>query len=141
MSDPVNRLRETLRQHGQSLTAARLTVFRTLQDKEPQTMKQIVNNCQSIDRTSVYRTIRLFERLGIIRKLQIGWKYTIELSDSFNDHHHHLSCLRCGKIIPFEEGAELDHYLQKIARSQQFDMCEHQLEIQGYCKDCQPKYA
>lgn len=141
MSKALDQLQATWRDRGFSLTEARKTVFGALQDQEPQTMKQIVAGCPSIDRTSVYRTVSLFTRLGIVQKLQMGWKYKIELSGEFRDHHHHLTCQRCGKIISFEEDPKLETLLQEIAKQHDFEMRDHVLEIQGLCSNCRPQYA
>jgi Fur family ferric uptake transcriptional regulator len=141
MPEPLKELQKTLKTNGYSLTEARAVVFEALQGEEPQTMQQVVSACPSINQTSVYRAISLFEKLGIIQKLQIGWKYKIELTDAFHDHHHHLTCQRCGKIITFEEGDKLEALLQDIARHSNFEMREHQLEIQGLCALCKPQYA
>src|ERR1700759_5537066 len=104
MNEPHARLQTTLKDHHQSLTAARVHVFEALQGHEPQTMHPIVEACRGgPDRASVYRAIALFERLGIVQRLQMGWKYKLELSDAFTHHHHHLTCLRCGRIIPLPE--------------------------------------
>jgi Fur family ferric uptake transcriptional regulator len=141
MTEPLKELQKTLKTNGYSLTEARTVVFEALQGEEPQTMQQLVNVCPGINQTSVYRAVSLFEKLGITQKLQIGWKYKIELTDAFHDHHHHLTCQRCGKIIPFEEGESLEALLQDIAQRNQFVMREHQLEIQGLCRSCRPRYA
>lgn len=92
--------------------------------------------CGQVDRSSVYRTIALFEKLGIVQRLQIGWKYKLELSDSFHHHHHHLTCRQCGKTFPLTENVQLENMLHKLAMSQDFIMQEHQLEIQGVCQAC-----
>jgi len=34
---------------------------------------------------------------------QIGWKYKLELSNAFQHHHHHLTCLQCGGVTPLPE--------------------------------------
>src|ERR1700733_372533 len=107
MIEPLEQLKITLKAHHQSLTKSRLLIFTALEDKEPQTMHEIVAACQGqVDRASVYRTIALFERLGIVLRLQIGWKYKLELSDDFHHHHHHLTCRQCGKTIPLPEDDE-----------------------------------
>lgn len=36
-----------------------------------------------LDRASLYRIITVFERIGIVRRINIGWKYKIELSVGF----------------------------------------------------------
>jgi len=136
MTEPVDQLKSTLKHHGQSLTRPRQIVFDALQGKEPQTMAAIVKACPQIDRASVYRTINLFEQLGIVQRLQIGWKYKLELSDAFHAHHHHLTCVKCGGIIPFEEDLSFEKSLIALAQVNNFDMSGHQLEIQGVCQNC-----
>ena len=130
-------LAQHLKQHSQSLTQARRAVFAALQNKEPQTMQQLVTACGSIDRASVYRTVALFEKLGIVQRLQIGWKYKLELAGRFSRHHHHLSCLECGQVISFDESPTLERELRWAAASRHFKIRSHQLEIQGICQNCQ----
>lgn len=140
MIEPMKEFETKLKAAGYSVTASRRIVFTALQDKEPQTMREILLACDgAVDRASVYRTIALFEELGIAKRLQIGWKYKLELSDAFHHHHHHLTCLKCGEIQPLQEDALLEERLRALADSHQFAMSEHQLELQGVCRKCQIK--
>lgn len=137
MSEPLDRLRNALKQHGYSATKTRERVFQALQNQEPQTMHAVIADCQpTVDRASVYRTIALFERLGIVQRLQIGWKYKLELSGGFHHHHHHLSCLRCGKVVALREDDQLEARFVQLAQAQHFHIQDHQLEIRGLCQKC-----
>ncbi len=137
MADLPEQLKTTLKQHGQSLTRVRRTIFDVLVDKEPQTMREVVAACAGrVDRASVYRTVALFERLGIVQRLQIGWKYKLELSDAFHRHHHHLTCSNCGRTFPLPEDEQLEKRLRSLAGGPNFIMQGHQLEIQGLCQSC-----
>lgn len=137
MIEPLEQFKTTLKRQHQSLTKSRQIIFAALQDKEPQTIAEIVAACQDqVDRASVYRTIALFESFGIVQRLQIGWKYKLELSDSFHHHHHHLTCHQCGQTIPLPEDSDLEKRLTILAKNQNFKMQGHQLEIQGLCQNC-----
>jgi Fur family ferric uptake transcriptional regulator len=137
MADSITQLGITLKKQGFSLTKPRQVVFEVLQHHEPQTMPELVAACGGkINRASIYRTIALFERLGIAQRLQMGWKYKLELTDLFAHHHHHLTCNRCSKIIPLNEDAVLEARLRTLARAQDFAPTDHQLEIRGLCADC-----
>lgn len=139
MIDPHEQLKKVLKEHDQSMTAARHAVFDALLDHPPQTMGEVVVACLGrADRASVYRAITLFERLGIVQRLQIGWKYRLELSDAFHRHHHHLTCSLCDVVIPLEEDSRLEQQLRDSAARHNFLMQGHQLEIQGLCQKCQP---
>jgi Fur family ferric uptake transcriptional regulator len=125
-----------LRDNGLSVTRQRLFIFELLEGKEPLTMHELYDLAKGqLDRASLYRIIATFEELGVVQRINIGWKYKIELSDRFAEHHHHLTCLRCGKIIPINE-YELESFITNLSQSQKFKPVEHQVEIQGYCSDC-----
>lgn len=100
-------------------------------------MHEIIAACATnADRASVYRTISLFEQLGIVHRLQIGWKYKLELTDKYSHHHHHLTCSSCGLVIPLSEDHTLEHQLAHMARQHGFVPESHQLEIRGRCQQC-----
>lgn len=137
MSSPESSLAEVLKANGLHVTNARKQVFLALHHKEPQSMNSLYQCLKDkIDRTSIYRTIALFEKLHIINKIYIGWKYKIELSDAFSDHHHHISCLGCGTIIAVKEDHRIEHLIAELAKKHNIYRPTHQLEIQGYCKRC-----
>lgn len=137
MADYSTGLEAILRSHGKSITSQRQAIFKLLAGQESLSMNELVALAgDRIDRASVYRTIALFEEVGIVRRINIGWKYKIELSDNFAEHHHHLTCLRCRKITPINEHA-LESFIVTLAQSQGFAATDHQVEIQGLCHDCQ----
>lgn len=140
MEQMVETLVDTLKSNGHSLTKTRKVVFLALLDKEPQTIAQLANAVSSkVDRASVYRIITLFESLGIVERLQIGWKYKIELSDIFASHHHHITCVQCGKVQNFEESRTLEFELKQLAEEAGFMETGHQVELRGICETCRMK--
>lgn len=137
MSSPKEAFTKLLKENGQSVTSARLAVFEALLGSEPISMHELVRRAGQIDRASVYRAVGLFERLGVVQRLNIGWKYKIELTDHFAEHHHHLTCTSCGKTIPMNEH-ELETLIAKLAADHNFKPTAHQIEIQGLCENCKP---
>lgn len=131
-------LQHYLREHGYSMTRPRYVVFEVLENKEAMTMAELVENCQGrLDRATVYRTVTLFEELDIIVRVQIGWKYRLELSDRFSHHHHHLTCNTCGRVLSLTEDVELESRLHALAQLYHFKPSDHQIEIRGLCRNCQ----
>lgn len=130
---------EYLRESDYSVTRARRLVFAALENQEPQSIAELLKNLTSIDRASVYRTVTLFEKLDIVRRIQIGWKYKLELTEQFNFHHHHLICKNCGTIIPLRENPTIEASILALATEYGFKPIDHQLEIQGYCSTCLQK--
>ena len=101
-------------------------------------MQNLVSRVPKADRASVYRAVELFERLGIVQRLHTGWKYKLELTDKFAAHHHHLTCLTCGRVVPMNEAA-LEQVIAELAAAHQFTPSAHQIELQGYCAQCRAK--
>ncbi len=127
---------DLLRRSGHSVTVQRLFVFELLESGKPLSMAYLTARASgAIDRASLYRTVALFEKLGIVRRVHLGWKYKIELSDRFTEHHHHLTCLTCHAIIPISE-QELEGFISNLAAQHHFMPVEHQIEVQGYCAGC-----
>lgn len=128
---------QTLKKHGFSLTTPRKALFSALQSGTPRTMRELTLDLESVmDRASIYRTVELFEKLGVVVKVRTGWKYKIELSDLFSPHHHHLTCTNCGKVTSFDEPNGLNGLLTKISNDHGYSHTNHSLEISGLCAEC-----
>lgn len=127
--------KKLLKNAGRSVTRARMTVFGVLLSSGPLSMAELTEKASGIDRASVYRAVELFERLGIVQRVNIGWKYKLELTDRFAGHHHHLTCTGCGRAIEINE-AELEQTVARLAAAHDFRPTAHQIEIQGLCANC-----
>ncbi|HZP55884.1 MAG TPA: Fur family transcriptional regulator [Candidatus Saccharimonadales bacterium] len=135
---PIETLKALLRKNGSSLTKPRRTIFSLLQNQKPQNMQVLVGRAKDkVDRATVYRTMELFEKLGIVNRLNIGWKYKYELSDIFQDHHHHFHCSSCGTTFNLEPNSMLETMIDTVAGKSGFSPRGHQLEIYGLCSNCQ----
>lgn len=135
--DPYKDLKPLLTKNGASLTKPRKIIFNLLLGQSPQTMQVLTKRAESkADRATVYRTMELFERLGIVHRLNIGWKYKYELSDVFMEHHHHFYCSNCGKSYDLPANPMLETMVDSITAKEGFSPRGHQLEIYGLCPNC-----
>ncbi len=90
---------------------------------------------ENIGYTTVYRTMKLLCEAGLAveRHFDDGiTRYEIE-----QEHHDHLVCLRCGKIIEFE-CSMIESAQQDIANRYRFRVLRHRHELYGHCSDCEP---
>jgi Fur family transcriptional regulator, ferric uptake regulator len=130
-------LKSILKADGNSLTKPRKVVFDLMLNQAPQSMQVLVQRAKDkVDRATVYRTIELFERLGIVRRLNIGWKYKIELTDAFSGHHHHMYCTNCGRVFDLPDNPMLETMIDTVAAKSGFSPRGHQLEVFGLCANC-----
>jgi Fe2+ or Zn2+ uptake regulation protein len=130
-------LKALLKKNNASLTKPRRTIFSLLLSKEPQSMQVLVKRAEGkVDRATVYRTVELFEELGIVHRLNIGWKYKIELSDIFLGHHHHFHCNNCGKTFTLAANPMLETMIDTAVSKEGYSARSHNLEITGLCPAC-----
>lgn len=140
MNTTKEKIADALKEKGYSITRPRLLVFNALMQKHPISMKELIELlADSIDRASIYRTLQLYEKIGIVEKLHIGWKYKYELSDEFTDHHHHATCTVCHKVFTLPEDAKIEDAIHKLAGKHLQEITAHSLEIKGICINCSGK--
>ena len=51
------------------------------------------------------------------------------------DHHDHLICTSCGRIVEFEN-ERIEELQLRVARSHGFEVQSHKLELYGRCDGC-----
>ncbi len=133
----IDDFKSSLKKSGNSVTTARIGVFSALAQHGPIAPARLAELLTTAhDRASVYRTISLFEELGFVRRVPMGWKYLVELSDMFSHHHHHLVCTRCQISVEIEDDLVLESAIKKMTKNYGFSDLKHELEISGVCKTC-----
>ncbi len=88
----------------------------------------------NVDLVTIYRTLELFNNLGMVRKIKFEdniARYEILSSEA---HHHHLVCIKCGLVedVVINE----DKFVAEIEKQSQFRVERHSLEFFGFCKGC-----
>jgi Fur family ferric uptake transcriptional regulator len=140
-SQATTTFKRILQDSDYSFTKPRRVVLELLLNADALSTSEIIDRLdEKIDRASIYRTLNLFEELAIIQRINYGWKHKFELSDKFRDHHHHLICLNCGSFTSINE-TEIEKFLDLSAKDQGFIPKTHQVEVQGYCKNCKHLFA
>ena len=90
---------------------------------------------RTISKATVYRTLTLLKESKILEEQDFeGGKKLYERAQG-RKHHDHFICIRCGKIIEFEN----DH-IEKLqdfeAKKHHFKVVYHSLKLFGFCKNC-----
>jgi Fur family ferric uptake transcriptional regulator len=135
-------LQAALISHGLRLTHQRRTILGIVETaKQHLDANQILSQARridpGIDKVTVYRTLKLLKRYGLIDELDLmhmqGEKHFYERRPRRD--HIHMACLRCGKIIEVENDL-FDRLKAHIQRDNQFHIVVSRLEIGGYCSEC-----
>ncbi len=91
----------------------------------------------SIGLATIYRTLSFLEKEDIVSSISFGSegkKYELNRGE----HHDHMICLECGKIIEFFN-EDLEKLQEQIAKNAEFRLLTHQMNMYGICKECQEK--
>jgi Fur family ferric uptake transcriptional regulator len=87
----------------------------------------------SISPATVYRSLNLFKRLGLIDEQRLGQArcyYEVRQSPQ----HQHLVCSRCGKVIDF--ACPLSEIVERVKREHNFTVTKAEVYLEGYCSEC-----
>jgi Fur family ferric uptake transcriptional regulator len=91
----------------------------------------------TIDRVTVYRTLRLLKRHGLVDELDLlhmrGDGHYYERRPQRD--HLHMACLRCGKITEFESNL-FERLKAQVSRDCDFHILLTRVEMGGYCAEC-----
>ena len=127
---------------GIRLTAQRRALIETIQEATSHLdaaslLKLARKRDPNIDRATVYRTIELLKRLGMIDELDLmhlnGEKHYYEVKTQKD--HLHLACFGCGEIKEFASPT-FERLKREIGVTNDFDIQVIRLEVGGLCRRC-----
>ncbi|MDK1286613.1 ferric iron uptake transcriptional regulator [Pseudoalteromonas umbrosa] len=128
-----------LKKAGLKVTLPRIKILEILQSPENQHIsaedvyKILLDKGEEIGLATVYRVLNQFDDAGIVTRHHFeGGKSVFELSGS--THHDHLVCLKCGKVIEFEDEV-IETRQVEIATSNGIKLTNHSLYLYGECVD------
>lgn len=140
LKDP---LRDMLRKSGYKATPPRLAILALFKaSRNPMSAQEIIDALAkntSIDQATVYRTLKSLKEKGLIHQIDLRHNHAhYELTDI--GEHHHLICLRCGRIEDVHECGVEDVEKNIIRTTKHFaEIKTHTLEFYGICKACVKK--
>ena len=103
----------------------------------PQELYQsLLKKQKKIGLTSIYRSLDLFESLGMVFKIINGSSVKYKLCE-IEDHHHHIICKACGDVVELNF-CDISDWSKKVTESTGYQVTDHQLNFYGFCKACKP---
>ena len=124
-----------LEDQGYRITAPRQAIARMLEHKqEGFTAEEIIADLPAVGRATVYRTIKLLLRAGVVCKLAT-MEGTPMYSLSRAEHHHHTVCVSCGAVGEFR-AATVERLLRGLADDIPGRILGHRIEFYVTCDTC-----
>lgn len=128
-----------LKKVGLKVTHPRILILDILQQPANQHIgaeevyRALLDKGEELGLATVYRVLNQFDDAGIVDRHHFeGGKSVFELSKK--EHHDHLVCLKCGKVIEFEDDI-IEQCQKEVAAKNKMKLTHHSLYLYGECKD------
>src|SRR3954447_26703970 len=135
---PDERLARALREGGHRLTSQRLVLHRVLGELGRHASAEEIARASAarlpgLSLPTVYATLELFERLGLVRRVDAGGPAA--LFDPRTDAHAHFACRRCGTVSDLDAAVDASA-VQTAARASGAEPDHVEVVLRGLCAAC-----
>ena len=135
-----------LKERGLKVTRQRTAVLEAIwaRPQEHLTAEEIYESvkvgCPDIGLATVYRTIQLLRDMRLIDRIDfddgfVRYEMGSALESAGKHRHHHLICIKCGRVTPFQDDL-LEGLEGRIAATTGFRVVNHEVKLYGYCVEC-----
>ena len=141
MENLYKKFTNILSSNNYKLTKQRKDILKILiQNKDKHfTADSLLDKVKEINKdiglATIYRNLELFCKLNITSELDFDSPYKYYELNVINEHHHHLVCLNCDKIIEFNDEV-LEEFESELENKYEFEIVKHQIKFYGICKEC-----
>ena len=136
------RLREYVRRNGLRWTAEREEIVRAvfrLEDhfRVADVARLLHEGSAKTSLTTIYRNLEHLLRAGLINEARCGRGSDEQVFEHVHagNHHDHLTCVSCGRVVEFAEEA-LEVLQDHVAAKHGFRLIRHTLDLRGVCPAC-----
>jgi Fur family ferric uptake transcriptional regulator len=138
----IDHARRVLKERGFSRGGARNAVIEYLGRQDCAASAQEIHQAlrsegRSIGIASVYRSLEALHNLQLVQRFDAGHgEGRYEAVAPGGEHHHHVVCDDCERVMPFEDPA-LERAIDKLAQRVPYSIEGHDVVLHGRCPDCQ----
>lgn len=143
MDDALEKFRGFLRDRSLRITEARETVVRIAIEKRGHfDVDELVAEAERrglvASRATVYRLLPLLMEAGIVQPAVVSGDRRRYEAAFGQEHHDHLICQSCGKVVEFHFEA-FEMLQREVAAKYDFELTGHFHELFGLCGACRKK--
>ena len=139
IEERIKNFLDACRERGVKMTHQRLEIYRELASagNHPDAVKvykRVRKRIPTISLDTVYRNLRLLEKLGfisIVGKSRERLRFDADLKP-----HHHFTCVKCWKICDFRSNDYNQLIWPEAAEAFGQPLSVH-IEVRGICNNCQ----
>lgn len=137
LMDPKEKLKRYLNENNLKTTQQRNRILEIFVDRNrhmtPEEVLEAVHpQVPSVGLATIYRTMKLLVKAGVAHERRFAdglLRYEIAVE---GEHHDHIICLDCGKIVEFEDDL-IEERQHKVAKEKGFEIRSHRLDLYARC--------
>jgi Fur family ferric uptake transcriptional regulator len=131
---PPSRIEQLCAEHGLRMTGQRRIITRILSEAaDHPDVEEVYRRANAVDHrislSTVYRTLRLLERTGILARHDFGAGRR-RYEEASSEHHDHLIDVDSGRVIEFNN-PEIERLQERVAADLGFKLVGHRLQLFG----------
>ncbi len=136
-----------LKRADQRYTPGRRAIVELLvTNGHPVSISDIAAELPDVPRSSAYRHLVDLQGAGVVRRIAASDEFArFELAENLTEHHHHLLCTSCGRVIDVTPSPAFERTVAKavddLAARQGFFPTSHALDVIGHCSSCAEKQS
>jgi len=136
----ISQFKDSLRADRLKFTPQRLSVLEEIISNESHRECEkiylaLTKRGSNVSRATVYRTMDILVKNGFARKIEFGDGRARYESKINSQHHDHLVCTSCGRIVEFLN-QDIEDIQEQIAKDYHFKLQRHIHQLFGICKKC-----
>lgn len=128
-----SRIERLCAEHGLRMTGQRRVIAEILSEADHPDVDEVHRRANAIDSrislSTVYRTLKLFERKGILARHDFG-AGRMRFEATPHEHHDHLIDVETGTVTEFRN-EEIEKLQERVARELGFKLVGHRLQLFG----------
>jgi Fur family ferric uptake transcriptional regulator len=87
-------------------------------------------------RASIYRVLELLSEHGLVSRVEVGQGQALfERVAPDGEHHHHLLCEECGRLVAFDDPG-LERAIDSLSERLGVRVEHHDVVLRGACQRC-----
>ena len=139
--DPITYFTDKCKEHNLKITPQRIFIYKELiksknHPSADTVFKAIKKEFPNISFDTVNRTLLTFSEIGLVELVE--GHGSPRRFDSNLENHHHLFCIKCGKIIDFND-EEYDKLKIPETIDKEFRVIQKRVILNGFCSECNKK--
>jgi Fur family ferric uptake transcriptional regulator len=133
-----------LRTHGHGAGGARAAIVDLLGEQNccvsaQEIFDELRGSGRRVGIASVYRVLDVLASLQLVQRVDVGGGVSrYEPVQPGGEHHHHLVCGECGRVVAFED-AGLERALARLGDRLGYGIAAHEVVLHGSCERCRSR--